>query len=105
MGTKDESNTIIGPNTGIKLVTTLGIMATLSSVVWWASATTTKLNEIVANQRQYLAVQTEQSSKLSALESRVSLMEQSGSPALRKLQLDLNDLVRQFDVHKATTRP
>lgn len=100
MGKED----IIGPNTSVKLASVCGMIAALASAIWWAASISTKLDAIAASQQQSIAAQAAQAAKMASLESRVAILEANGSELAKKLEVKVETLARDFEVHRASDK-
>lgn len=95
----NESRTVIGPGTNVKLAVTIS----LASVIAWGGWVTSELSTIktvaIANSNSHAAVAT----KVELLTQRVDNIEQRGSTPMQLLQKSVDKLSEELRVHEAMT--
>lgn len=85
----------IGPATFIQLGFVIGGLTVFGWAIWWASGVQSDLNTIKSTMIRFSA--------LDSLDARVKLLETVGSPALRDVQKQVDELRRELELHRATT--
>lgn len=84
MSTDDDR--ALGPKTPMRLGLVLLTLGGLTSMVWWASATSAKLDGILVNQAAGTIQLRELYADVTKLKSDVQVLQTVGSPAVRDLQ-------------------
>lgn len=104
---KQEST--IGENTPVKIGLVVGafglIVGAVATWCWWAATVSTKLDqiskEISASSVAVTAVQHD----VAALQAWQQLIDKQGSPHVQSIESKLMELQKDFDIHKATSKP
>ena len=92
------------------VITLLGVCASGFAVwIWWASAINTKLDMLISDRKEQAAAIVAVSKDIVELKSWQSRVEATGTPAMARRmdaqEAALEQIRREFDIHKATSKP
>jgi hypothetical protein len=97
-----EKEEVPGENITVKVVTVVTFLTIFGGGVWWARGLQSDVRSVqldVASIRLSVA----QLDKISSIQADVGELRRYGSDVSRKLERDVIELRRDFELHKATT--
>lgn len=83
------------------IVMRISLIVLMSGVIWWGARTDTKLSSIETTLNTIVAVNGRHADRIDDLERRMTKLEVAGSANVQQLQKDMQELIRQFELHRA----
>lgn len=104
---------IIGDNTPVRLGLIIALLALCAGGfglwIWWAATISSKMDTLIGQQTSMIATSNGHGTAIAELQAWRKLVDTVGTPAMMAKTSDLDkkveELSRQLELHKATTKP
>ena len=97
-----EKEEVPGENITVKIASVVAFLAVFGSSVWWARGLQSDVRAVQSDVAM-IKISVQALDKMANLQGDVRELRQYGSDVSRKLERDVIELRRDFELHKATT--